>query len=789
MAGLGDIKNLLPAQGGLPMQDGVSAQGGLPAQDGGMDIEFDEEPDDVPVTNDKGEVIQIEHADGAITVSIDGAPLEKPSNGDAVEGWFANLAEEIEADERARIADELIRGIEEDITSRKEWIDNRATGMRMLGLKLELPGSAGDAEGAPVEGMSKVRHPLLLEAVLRFQANARGELLPADGPVKIRNDDNNATQQEDALADALERDLNHYLTSVASEYYPDTDRMFLMLGFGGTTFKKVHYCPLKMRPVSETVDAADLIVNNMASDLSNARRVTHRIIMRPSVVKRMQIVGAYREADLGTAKDVELNEVDREKLDQEGLSQSFTMNPDDKDREIYECYCELNIQGYEHKYKGKVSGLEVPYRVTIDVSSREILSIVRNYDEKTKELPTARKVFVKYSYVPGFGFYDIGLLHILGNTTNALTAAWREMLDNGMYANFPGFIVAKSAMRQNSNIFRVPPGGGVPIDTNGQPIQTQIMAMPYNAQAMPALQNLVQSIESTGQRVGGTSEVGVGDGQADVPVGTMLAAIDQASKVESAVHKRLHSAQAEEFRLLCRLFQEHPSSFWERNAKPTIPWDEATFLKALEDYDLVPQADPNTSSHTQRVMKVMGLKQLQQQNPTLYNAVAVDTAAIQTLGFSNPQQFFVSQQQLTSPPPEMAKELAEAQNEQARIQIEQFNAETKRQEANAKIQQGFFTKPMHGDGGGQVSDNGAPSEVDYMQAHNDAIDAQAKMLDAHTRAQQVAMDHAHHHADRLDQHHAMGLDFLSDLLGHQVDYAKIAQARDASNESKKGDKS
>ena len=765
MAGLGTLKDLIPNQ------------------DGGMDIEFGEQPDDVPVTNERGDVLSIEHGDGSITVSIDSSPLSRAdSDTNDDNGWFANLAEKIDETERARIADDLIRGIDEDIESRREWIENRATGMRMLGLKLDMPGSSGDADGAPVEGMSKVRHPLLLEAVLRFQANARGELLPADGPVKIRNDDNNATKNEDALADALERDLNHYLTSVASEYYPDTDRMFLMLGFGGTTFKKVHYCPLKMRPVSETVDAADLIVNNMASDLSNARRVTHRITMRPSVVKRMQIVGAYREVELGTPKDVELNAVDREKLEQEGLSQSFSMNPDDKDREIYECYCELNIEGYEHTYKGKESGLEVPYRVTIDVSSREILSIVRNYDEKTKELPVARKVFVKYSYVPGFGFYDIGLLHILGNTTNALTAAWREMLDNGMYANFPGFIVSKAAMRQNSNIFRVPPGGGVPIETNGMPIQSSIMAMPYNAQAMPALQNLVGSIEATGQRVGGTAEISVGDGQADMPVGTTLALIDQASKVESAVHKRLHSAQAEEFRLLCGLFQEHPSSFWERNAKPTISWDEATFLKALEDYDLVPQADPNTSSHTQRVMKVMGLKQLQQQNPTLYNAVAVDTAAIQTLGFSNPQQFFVPQQQLQQPPPELAEKLAEAQNEQARIQIEQFNAETKRKEADAKIQQGFFTKDKNAGLGAAAGDQGAPSEVDYMQAHNDAVDAQAKLMDAQTRRAQLHMQDAHHQADRLDEHHQMGLDFLSDLLGHHVDHAKIAAAKKKSKE-------
>ena len=781
MAGLGDIQNLLPAQAPLP------APTTAPLSDGGVEITFGDEPDDVPTTDDKGNIIQIDHSDGSITVSLDSNPLERIGGNSNSIGWFDDLSERIESTERARIADELIRGIEEDIESRREWIENRATGMRMLGLKLDLPGSPGDADGTPVEGMSKVRHPLLLEAVLRFQANARGELLPADGPVKIRNDDNNATEQEDRLADALERDLNHYLTSVASEYYPDTDRMFLMLGFGGTTFKKVHYCPLKMRPVSETVDAADLIVNNQTTDLSNSRRTTHRIFLRPSVARRMQIVGAYRDVDLGAPKDIDLNAVDREKLDQEGLSQSVTMNPDDKDREIYECYCELDIEGFEHKYKGKISGLEVPYRVTIDVSSREVLSIVRNYDEENKELPVARKVFVKYSYVPGFGFYDIGLLHILGNTTNALTAAWREMLDNGMYANFPGFIVSKAAMRQNSNIFRVPPGGGVPIETNGMPIQSSIMAMPYNAQAMPALQNLVGSIEATGQRVGGTAEISVGDGQADMPVGTTLALIDQASKVESAVHKRLHSAQAEEFRLLCGLFKEHPSSFWERNAKPTIQWDEATFLKALEDYDLVPQADPNTSSHTQRVMKVMGLKQLQQQNPSLYNAQAVDTAAIQTLGFSNPQQFFVPQQQLESPPPEMAEKLAQAQNDQAKIQIEQFNAQTKRQELDAKVQAGFFEKRPEGLGAAG-GDQGAPSPVDYMQAHNDAIDAQAKMLDAQTRARALQVEHGHHLDERVDAHHQMGLDFISDLLDHANDHHKTEQARDAAEAQAKAAK-
>ena len=194
------------------------------------------------------------------------------------------------------------------------------------------------------------------------------------------------------------------------------------------------FCPLRGRPVSETVDADDLIVNNAATTLADSKRITHRVFMRPSTVRRLQILGAYRDIDLSTPSQYSADEVKREKADQQGISID-SMNPEDRDREIYEIYCELDIPGFEHKYKGKETGLEIPYRVTIDVSSREILSIVRNYDEPTgeegSELPEPRINFVKYTFVPGMGFYDIGLLHILGNTTNAVTAAWREMLEIG----------------------------------------------------------------------------------------------------------------------------------------------------------------------------------------------------------------------------------------------------------------------------------------------------------------------------------------------------------------------
>ena len=642
-----------------------------------FEIEIEE---DAPTTevDEHGNIMSIQLPDGSIEFSLDGSPLEKAEKIGSREGWFDNLVEDISTDELSRIAEELMKGVEGDLKSRQEWIEDRAQGIKLLGLKVEIPGLAGAADGAPVEGMSRVRHPLLLEAVLRFQANARSELLPTDGPVKIREDNNNATDATDELANDLENDLNHYLTSTAREYYPDTDRMLLMLGFGGTAFKKVYFCPLRNRPVSESIDADDLIVNNSATDLYNATRITHRIYMRPSTVKRMQIIGAYRDVDLSNAKQIKLDAAQLEKRAQQGISENGSDNPEDRDREIYECYCELEIAGFEHRRKGKETGLEIPYRVTIDVSSHEILSIVRNYDEDTKELPEPRQSFVKYTFVPGMGFYDLGLLHILGNTTNALTAAWREMLDAGMYANFPGFLYSDAGARQNTNIFRIPPGGGALIKTGGAPIQDAVMPLPYK-DVGPGLMSLVESINQTGMRVGGTSEQAVGEGKQDAPVGTTIALIDQATKILSSVHKRMHGSQAEEFELLVRCFRENPDSFWQKNRKPARQWDEETFLRAINQVDLVPQADPNTASQTQRLMKVMALKQLQGANPAMYDPIAVDRMALQAIGWSNPEQFMV-------PPEAMGQQSnPEAQAKMAEIQIKKQDADTRLMLAKGKV--------------------------------------------------------------------------------------------------------
>ena len=741
---------------------------GLPQPEVELPEVIIEAGEDVPDVDPDGNILRIEHDDGSITVSLDGKPLNE-REGRGPGGWFDNLVDDIDQAELYRISDTLLRGIDDDLQSRKEWIEDRATGINLLGLKVDIPGTQGTADGAPVEGMSKVRHPLLLEAVLRFQANARSELLPTDGPVKIRNDNNNADLQQDQLARALERDLNHYLTSVASEYYPDTDRMLLMLGFGGTAFKKVYYCPLRNRPVSETVDASDLIVNNSATDLRNAKRVTHRTFLRPSTVRRLQLLGVYRDVDLMQPKQPDLDAQQRAERAVQGVIDN-SMNPDDRDREIYECYCELNIASFEHRWKGKETGLEIPYRVTIDVSSREILSIVRNYDESEdkRELPEARTNFVKYQFVPGFGFYDIGLLHILGNTTNAATAGWREMLDAGMFANFPGFLMADTGARQNTNIFRVPPGGGALVKTGGMPISQAIMPLPYKEPGQ-AMMNLISNMVETGQRVGGTAEIAVGEGRADAPVGTTLALIDQAMKVLNSVHKRMHSAQAEEFKLLVRCFKDNPESFWRCQSKPSYPWDEETFLRAINDCDLVPQADPNTASQTQRMMKIMGLKQLQQASPALYDPIAIDSAALQAMGWSNPQQFMVPPSALSQKdPPEVQYAKAKMGVEKQKADADMLRAQSDQARAQADVQK---TMAELGGAGaeGQPIDPLKMAEIEMkgremtMKQEAAAMDAQAMELEMAMKRQELGIDSQNRERERESRERLAAVRLAQDI--------------------------
>lgn len=645
--------------------------------------------------------VKIDNADGTTTINLNPTADELAGRTDGPEdkGFSANLAKKMDESDLSRIATELLDGVQRDDESRKEWLETRALGIALLGLKLEKPRSDAGASSAPLEGMSTVRHPLLLEATVSFQATARAELLPAAGPVKVRNDTPfppasiieptlpkpppppqpsglspppepplPPTDGPDSLAQALEKDFNHYLTSVATEYVPDTDRMLFYVGFGGDGFKKVYNCPLRRRPVSESIDAEDLIVSNAATDLHNCQRITHRIKMRKSILKRMQILGVYRDVDLAPPPVMPTkNPVDKVKEEIAGQTASGKL-PEDRDYEIYEIYCELDLDDYAPKHF-KNKGLPLPYRVTIEKESRQILDVRRNWEEKDHEC-MAKRYFVQFPLIRGLGFYGLGYIHLLGNTTVALTAAWRLQLDNGMFSNFPGFLYAKGIGRQYTNQFRVPPGGGVPVDVgaNGN-IRDSIMPLPYK-ETGPSFSAFSTHVEEVGRRLASTANINVGEGKQDAPVGTTLALIEQASKVMDSAHKRLHAAQAEEFGLLKERFKEDPEAFWRHNKRTTLPWQKEQFLKALDDHNIVPVADPNNPTSLHRMAKAMTIKELQKASPELYDPMSVDRRIFATADI-NPEGLFRPKPAAPPPDPRMEaiKVKAAASDRQNQIQL------------------------------------------------------------------------------------------------------------------------
>jgi hypothetical protein len=636
----------------------------------------DLEPMDVNVPGPQAapsNVVKIELEDGSVQINLGVTPQEY--NRDPG-GFDENLALKLDGGTLGMIGSELVRLIKQDDESRAEWLQQYVKGLELLGTKIEEPRQNASDGSTAVEGQSTVRHPLLIESICRFQANARGEMLPATGPVKVRND-GPENLMVDTQAMALQKDFNHYLTSTAVEYYPDTERLFFSLGFCGTAFKKVYYCPIRRRPVSEFVDVKDIIVSNAETSIDSAQRITHVIRMPPSTLKRMQLLGIYRDTAIPFDAPPDRNPVDQKIDNLQGIAPAASSMTENQPREIYECYCELDLKGFEHRENGEVTGLRLPYRVTVDKMTMQVLEIRRWWKDGDKSY-LRRRVFVDYIFVPGYGFYGLGLLHLVGNTTMALTAGLRLCIDNGMFSNFPGFLYAKQAGRQLTNEFRVPPGGGMPIETGGQPIQNVVMDLPYRG-VDGAFMQLLGMVEQGGQRLGGIADMAVGDANTEAPVGTTIALIEQATKVMSAAHKRMHAAQAREFELLKDLFKECPEAFWENNQYPAISWTPQTLISALNNVNLVPVADPNTPSQSSRIQKAMAIKQMQKENPALYDAKAVDLRVLTMLGIDDADSLFnkapPAPPQADPAPMMMAQaKLIDAQTKQAEVKVRALDA-------------------------------------------------------------------------------------------------------------------
>lgn len=556
------------------------------------------------VSTDADGNIVIDDGDGGVVVQLNPQRQEDAADDEDPTKFYANLVGRIGDGQLGVLANSLHEAISADDSSRSEWLTNRAAAMDLLGLRMEDPKS-GDGASA-VDGQSIVTNPLLLDAVLKGWANAQAELLPAEGPCKVADYSPVPDGQKDQLGEALQRGMNRYLTTTATEFRPETTHMLLWgCYFGGSGFKKIYTHPLKKRPYSEAVDPAHLIVSDATKDFDACERITHQISMRQSVMKRYQAKGIYRDVDLG-APTPQPNQVDQNTASIQGVAIN-PQRPEDMPYTLWECQCELELDEFAPKHmRGK--GLSLPFLVTMDKDSMTILAVRRDWKPEDEDC-NRKKMYVKYPYVPGPGFYGTGLAQILGNSTAAMTAAWRIALDSGMFANFPAFVIDKLAGRQNSVNMRAAPGEAIPIETGGRAIKDVIGDLPFN-DVTGGLMTLIDKITQQAKEVGGAPDIPVGEGMQNIPVGTMLAHIEQATKVMAAAHKGQHAALDEELTLLCDLFRENPEAFWKDNKEDKGYWDVTLLLKALDERALVPKSDPNIPSHIHRVMKAVALVEL-----------------------------------------------------------------------------------------------------------------------------------------------------------------------------------
>lgn len=602
------------------------------------------------------------------TVDIVAGPLSIPR---APDGKFdANLAEQMASGDLAKLSADLIDGIKADVQSRITLVEKYNKGIDLLALTVEEDGT-----GRQRKRTSKVRHPVMLDAVIKFWAAAAAELLPAAGPCKVK-DDAESDEHRDQLAAQFERDMNHYLTVAAPEYYPDTSQMLVLLGFGGTTYKKIYQCPLRERPVSEAVRLPDLIINEQATDLDNAIRVTHQISMAPVQVKRLQIGGFWRNADLGPP-DLEQDTTKAKEQSIHGLAPTQTYRPDDRDRIVWECYTDLDLSQYGMAEptapKRDDVQLPLPYRVTLDKSSMQVLEVRRNWREGDPKF-RARRRFVKWMMVPGLGFLGLGFLHLLGNQTRALTALWRIMIDCGMFGAFPGGVKVKGT-RQTTNEIAPGPGEWVEIDTGPiDDIRKALMALPYKDLNAVYIQ-LAEMISGHAEKLGTSIEFPTGEGRTNIPVGTIMAMIEQQTQVMAAVHKGLHRAQQEELLLLKELFIEDPEALWRCSPDPSRQWSSPDEFK---DCRLVPATDPNVPSQIHRIMVATALVTLAQNNPDIYDKVAVHKRALREVGIADVDT-------LVQPPqPMQAGADPDAMAKMSELQLKQMDLGLKGQEQRRK---------------------------------------------------------------------------------------------------------
>ncbi len=548
--------------------------------------------------------------DGGVTIDFD--PEDQRGQSD---DFYINLAEEMPERELGRIAGELLGEFDANKASRQDWEDAYANGLELLGFNYE-------ERAQPFRGASGVTHPLLAEAATQFQAQAFNELLPASGPVRTAIM-GSETREKQAQSQRVRQFMNYYVTSVMEDYTPDMDQMLFYLPLAGSTFKKVYYDETLGRAVSKFIPAENLVVPYETSDLDTCPNITQVLRMSLNDLRKKQVAGFYLDIPVIPAQE-EMGSVESEIDRIDGVSPSQI----DYDCTILECHVDLDLEGYEETDDdGEPTGIKVPYVVTISQDNGQILSIRRNYREDD-ELKRKIQYFVHYKFLPGFGFYGLGLIHTIGGLSRTATAALRQLIDAGTLSNLPAGFKARG-LRIRDDDDPLQPGEFRDVDAPGGAIRDSLMPLPFKGPDQ-TLFALLGFVVDAGQRFATITDMKVGDGNQQAAVGTTIAMLEQGSRVMSAVHKRLHYGMKQEFKILARVMseslpQEYPYS---------VEGEDSQVMRSDFDdrVDVLPVSDPNVFSQAQRIALAQTKLQLAGAAPDMHNMYEVYRDMYDALG-------------------------------------------------------------------------------------------------------------------------------------------------------------
>ena len=566
---------------------------------GAMDLGVMDEPE-----------IEIEIEDPeAVRMSIGDFELEMEKS-EEDDKFSENLAEHMSEDDLEELSGDLLGDFEEDVSSRKDWMQTYVDGLELLGMKIE-------ERSEPWEGACGVYHPLLAETLVKFQSETIMETFPAAGPVKTQIIGKETPEKKEA-AERVRDDMNYQLTEVMTEYRSEHERMLWGLGLSGNAFKKVYYDPSIERQVSIFVPAEDVVVPYGASNLMMSPRVTHVMRKTKNELKRLQVAGFYREVELGDPTNT-LDDVEKKIAEKMG----FRATADDRYK-LLEMQVDLDLKGYENK-----DGIALPYIVTIDKGTGTILAIRRNWRPED-ETHQKRSHFVHYGYIPGFGFYYFGLIHLIGAYAKSGTSILRQLVDAGTLSNLPGGLKTKG-MRTKGDDTPISPGEWRDVDVASGTIRDNILPLPYKEPSQ-VLKILMDQIVDEGRRFASAADLKVSDMSAQAPVGTTLAILERTLKVMSAVQARIHYAMRQEFKLLKEIIRDY--------TPPSYSYDPVEGKKSVKqsDYDqvdVIPVSDPNAATMSQKVVQYQAVMQMAQATPQIYDMVELNKQMLEVLGIKN----------------------------------------------------------------------------------------------------------------------------------------------------------